>query len=124
MAREAGLTAQHNPHTHLVLGGGLTREDVAQRFPASYTKTTDTHFDKVQHALKRAMYGPREQRQRPLDEAERLMEDAPKGHGLEIDVQIIAPDGQERWLDVTMIHETCVTYAKPQLQWHRELRDK
>jgi hypothetical protein len=25
---------------------------------------------------------------------------------------------------VTMLHETCKTYAKKQLEWHRELRDK
>jgi hypothetical protein len=28
------------------------------------------------------------------------------------------------WLDVTMLHETCKTYAKKQLELHRELRDK
>jgi hypothetical protein len=28
------------------------------------------------------------------------------------------------WLDVTMRHETCKTYAKKQLMWHRELRNR
>jgi hypothetical protein len=44
------------------------------------------------------------------------LREGPKGHGLEIDVQIIAPDGQQMWLDVTMLHETCKTYAKKQLE--------
>jgi hypothetical protein len=124
MAREAGMTAHHNPHTHLILGGGLTRDDVAQRFPASSTKETDIHFSKVELSLKRAMEGPMQQRQKALDDADKLLREGPRGHGLEIDVQIIAPDGQQMWLDVTMRHETCKTYAKKQLNWHRELRDR
>jgi hypothetical protein len=124
MAREAGMTAHHDPHTHLVLGGGLTRDDVAQRFPASSTKATDIHFGKVELALKRAMEGPRQQQQKALDDAEKLLREGPRGHGLEIVVQIIAPDGQEMCLDVTMRHETCKTYAKKQLKWHREHRNR
>jgi hypothetical protein len=124
MAREAGMTANHNPHTHLVLGGGLTRDDVAQRFPASSTKETDAYFLKVELSHKRALDGTTQQRQKAIDDAEKLLREGPKGHGLEIDVQIIAPDGQQMWLDVTMLHETCKTYAKKQLEWHRELRDK
>jgi hypothetical protein len=65
-----------------------------------------------------------QQRQKALNDAEKKLREGPRGHGLEIYVQIIAPDGQQMWLDVTMIHETCKTYAKKQLQWHRELRDK
>jgi hypothetical protein len=122
--KEAGLTANHNPHTHLDLGGGLTRDDVAQRFPASSTKETDIYFNTVALSLDRAKLGSLQQRQKALDDAEKQLREGPRGHGLKIDVQIIAPDGQEMWLDVTMIHETCKAYAKKQLQWHRELRDK
>jgi hypothetical protein len=28
------------------------------------------------------------------------------------------------WLDVTVLHETCKTYAKKQFEWQRELREK
>jgi hypothetical protein len=52
------------------------------------------------------------------------LREGPKGHGLEIDVQIIVPDGQQMWLDVTMLHKTCKTYTKKQFEWHRKLRDK
>jgi hypothetical protein len=124
MAREAGMTANHNPHTHLVLVGGLTRDDVAQRFPASSTKETDAYFLKVELSLKRALDGTTQQRQKAIVDAEKLLRENPRDHGLEIDVQIITPDGQQMWLDVTMLHETCKTYAKKQLEWHRELRDK
>ena len=124
MATEAGCIAHHNPHTHLVLGGGLSRDEVAQRFPNTFTKATDDHFDKVQKQIRLATHGPLASRQRALNEAESLLRAAPDGHGLEIDVHIIGPDGQERWLDVTMFHQTCGAYSPMLVAWHEDYLKK
>jgi hypothetical protein len=53
----------------------------------------DVYFLKVEVSLKRDLDRTTQQRQKTIVDVEKLLREGPRGHGLEIDVQIIAPDG-------------------------------
>jgi len=114
---DAGCVGAREPPTGRLLGDAYSEQDIAVRFPGSPTAASIAHFAKVQLSLTALEVASSQQRPAALRLVQSLLDTAPKGHGLRLDGELVAPDGSDMWFDVTMYHDTSAGRRDSQLKW-------
>ena len=121
-AQEAGLVTRCEPDTHSLLLGEFTKADCRRIFPRQMSKTYKNGFENLSQAqafissdqCELSLEQKQAYIQKKIDE---IPEHAGDMKGLRIDVSVENPiTGETKWLDISVVHTSCVTYRPAELK--------
>jgi hypothetical protein len=122
--KATGLQGRAEPPNGYLLGDTYSDQQLAIPWPGEPTTASIAHFQRVWVALQKMMAALPAQRVAEQQAVQVLLDSAPKGYGLSLDGELIAPDGSDLWFDVTMFHPTSAVRREGQLKWHMERAEK
>jgi hypothetical protein len=124
-SKEAGLESKVEPATHDLLNRGsyeYTPDDVRHMFPKGSTKKHQAYSSELQESHAAALQMQPGQERTVLESRcqvlKKLIEQIDNNKGsYRVDIEIRdTHDGQDRWVDTTIIHPTCKSHKKAELK--------